>query len=126
MILRSRRCVHRGVRKSIRGSVHRCVHDGIALTDADGDPPEDEPEPCDEHGEREVRAHGALLRAATVGPFERPDAATRFALRADSLVGGGRAYALSGRGASDSLKALNASQEFWHSWRTFQPATERY
>lgn len=21
---------------------------------------------------------------------------------------------------------LNVSQEFWHRWRTFQPATERY
>lgn len=58
--------------------------------------------------------------------FERPDAATRFALRGDSLVAGGRVYALSGRGASDSLKALNASQEFWHSWREFQPGTARY
>jgi hypothetical protein len=58
--------------------------------------------------------------------FERPDPETRFVMRGDSLVGGGRAYALSGRGASGELKPLNASQEFWHSWRTFQPETERY
>lgn len=58
--------------------------------------------------------------------YERPDAQTRFTLRGDSLVGAGRAYAMSGRGATDSLKLLNASQEFWHSWREFQPATERY
>jgi hypothetical protein len=58
--------------------------------------------------------------------FERPDAATRFAIRGDSLVGGGRAYALSGRGADGALRPLSASQEFWHSWRTFQPGTGRY
>ena len=64
--------------------------------------------------------------SASFYAYERPDAATRFALRNDSLVAPGRAYALSGRGAADSLRALNASQEFWHSWREFQPATERY
>ena len=58
--------------------------------------------------------------------FERPDMVTRFALRGDSLVAPGRAYALTGRGARDSLKSLNASQEFWHSWREFQPRTARY
>jgi hypothetical protein len=41
-------------------------------------------------------------------------------------VASGRAYALSGRGAADTLRPLAASQEFWHSWRTFQPATSRY
>jgi hypothetical protein len=25
-----------------------------------------------------------------------------------------------------SLKPLYASQEFWHSWRTFNPGTSRY
>jgi hypothetical protein len=58
--------------------------------------------------------------------FERPDAATRFQLRGDSLVAPGTAFALNGRGSSSALKALNASQEFWHSWREFQPQTERY
>jgi hypothetical protein len=58
--------------------------------------------------------------------FLRPDAQTRFALRGDSLVAGGRAYALSGDGPSGQLQHVDASQEFWHSWRTFQPATERY
>jgi hypothetical protein len=29
-------------------------------------------------------------------------------------------------GAQASLRPLKASQEFRHSWRTFQPATERY
>ena len=64
--------------------------------------------------------------SASFYAFERPDAKTRFTLRGDSLVSAGRAYALTGRGASDTLKALNASQEFWHSWREFQPGTERY
>jgi hypothetical protein len=58
--------------------------------------------------------------------FERPDSATRFALRGDSLVGGGRAYALSGRGKTDALKPVFASQEFWHSWREFHPGTTTY
>ncbi|MDB4917909.1 MAG: hypothetical protein JWM95_5553 [Gemmatimonadetes bacterium] len=58
--------------------------------------------------------------------FRRPSEATRFALRGDSLVADGRSYALSGQGATGTLQPLNASQEFWHSWRTFQPATGRY
>ena len=58
--------------------------------------------------------------------FRRPDAATRFTLRGDSLVTDGRTYALSGRGQAGQLEPLNASQEFWHSWRSFQPTTERY
>ena len=58
--------------------------------------------------------------------FERPDAQTRFSLRGDSLIADGQAYALSGRGTSGELTPLNVSQEVWHSWRTFQPETERY
>jgi hypothetical protein len=58
--------------------------------------------------------------------FERPDVQTRFTLRGDSLIAPGRAFALSGKSASGALKPLNASQEFWHSWRTFQPETQRY
>lgn len=58
--------------------------------------------------------------------FERPNAETRFSLRGDSLIAGERAYALTGHGASGALAPLNVSQEFWHSWRTFQPETERY
>lgn len=58
--------------------------------------------------------------------FMRPDSATRFTLRNDSLVAGASAYALTGRGDGDALTPVKASQEFWHSWRTFQPATTRY
>ncbi len=58
--------------------------------------------------------------------FERPDAATQFAVVGDSLIAGKNSFALNGRGPSGTLAAVNASQEFWHSWRTFQPTTERY
>ena len=58
--------------------------------------------------------------------FRRPSEATQFSVRGDSLVGDGHTYALSGQGTSGNLQPLNASQEFWHSWRTFQPATARY
>ena len=58
--------------------------------------------------------------------FQRPNASTTFALRGDSLVTAQTAYALNGKGPSGSLSPINASQEFWHSWRTFQPGTARY
>jgi hypothetical protein len=58
--------------------------------------------------------------------FVRPNAVMRFSVRNDSLVTGGTAYAFSGQGPTGALQAVNASQEFWHSWRTFQPATMRY
>jgi hypothetical protein len=57
---------------------------------------------------------------------ERPDSATRFELRNDSLVAPGCAYSISGRSATGSLKPVSASQEFWHSWRTFHPGTRTY
>jgi hypothetical protein len=58
--------------------------------------------------------------------FRRPDSATRFSVRGDSLLTSAGTYALNGRGAAGTLPAINASQEFWHSWRTFQPATTKY
>ncbi len=58
--------------------------------------------------------------------FVRPNAVTSFSVRHDSLVAGGTAYAFSGQGAAGALEPVNASQEFWHSWRTFQPATMKY
>jgi len=64
--------------------------------------------------------------SASFFAFVRPDSATRFVLRGDSLVSATSTYALTGRGANGSLLPLNASQEFWHSWRTFQPNTLRY
>lgn len=64
--------------------------------------------------------------SASYFAFERPDATTKFVIDGDSLVATDGRYALNGRGNGRSLTAIAASQEFWHSWRTFQPATERY
>lgn len=58
--------------------------------------------------------------------FERPEASTRFELVADSLVAGDHRFAFSGQGTRGNLSPVFASQEFWHSWRTFHPATSRY
>jgi hypothetical protein len=58
--------------------------------------------------------------------FVRPSATTNFTVRHDSLVAGSTTYAFSGRGENGALEPVNASQEFWHSWRTFQPATMKY
>jgi Protein of unknown function (DUF3179) len=52
---------------------------------------------------------------ASFAAFERPDAGTRFSLDEDRLVG-----------PAGTRKAVPASQEFWHSWRSFHPDTERY
>ena len=58
--------------------------------------------------------------------YARPDAASQFTVRNDSLVGGGQVYDLSGRSVKGRLTQLKASQEFWHSWRTFQPGTRKH
>ena len=58
--------------------------------------------------------------------FQRPDVGTRFVWRNDSLVTAGGAYALNGHGRAGALQPIAASQEFWHSWRTFQPTTDQY
>jgi hypothetical protein len=58
--------------------------------------------------------------------YARPDTASRFIVRNDSLVGANEVYDLSGRSAKRRLTPLKASQEFWHSWRTFQPNTRKY
>jgi hypothetical protein len=58
--------------------------------------------------------------------FVRPNSAARFVVRNDSLVTAVASYAFNGSGANGTLEPVKASQEFWHSWRTFQPATARY
>jgi hypothetical protein len=58
--------------------------------------------------------------------FVRPSPGARFIVRNDSLVAGVASYAFNGSGANGTLEPVKASQEFWHSWRTFQPATARY
>jgi hypothetical protein len=58
--------------------------------------------------------------------FQRPDSVTRYSARGDSLVAKGQAFAIDGKGEKGSLTPIKASQEFWHSWREFHPATKRY
>jgi hypothetical protein len=58
--------------------------------------------------------------------FVRPNPSAEFTVRHDSLVAGVASYAFNGKGANGALEPVSASQEFWHSWRTFQPATTRY
>ena len=57
--------------------------------------------------------------------FERPADNSVFALNSDTLIFDNHKYRINGKGidTSFSLKALPASQEFWHSWRTFNPGT---
>lgn len=59
--------------------------------------------------------------------FERPDYQNAFFLQKDTLVYKSRLFVINGKGidTSYSLKRLPAYQEFWHSWRTFQPQTEK-
>ncbi len=64
--------------------------------------------------------------SASFFAFVRPSDDTRFTLRGDSLVASSASYALTGHGSAGTLTPLNASQEFWHSWRTFHPQTARY
>jgi hypothetical protein len=43
-------------------------------------------------------------------------------------VANGRSYDFAGRdvsGAGPALKPIAASQEFWHSWLSFHPATQK-
>ncbi len=63
--------------------------------------------------------------AASYFAYVRPDSATRFTMRGDSLVSATGAFGLSGRGGAGALVPVQASQEYWHSWRTFQPSTLR-
>lgn len=50
-----------------------------------------------------------------------------FVLRNDSLISETARYDFSGKaGNGANLDRVAAYQEFWHSWRTFRPHTERY
>ena len=60
--------------------------------------------------------------------FERGAGDTIFTIKGDVFSAGGRDYDLSGRSLAEPrwrLKRVTASQEFWHSWRTFHPGTSR-
>ncbi|HMK19379.1 MAG TPA: DUF3179 domain-containing (seleno)protein [Chitinophagaceae bacterium] len=57
--------------------------------------------------------------------FERPSENATFSLNGDTLLFNNYKLRIDGKGIDTtfSLKALPASQEFWHSWRTFNPGT---
>jgi hypothetical protein len=58
--------------------------------------------------------------------FERPSKRDSLVIRNDTLFLAERKYDFSGRNLQDSslhLTRVQASQEFWHSWRTFHPHT---
>lgn len=59
--------------------------------------------------------------------FERP-AAAKFIITNDSIVYNNKHFKINGWGIDTtiSLKPLPAYQEFWHSWRTFNPGTKKY
>ena len=60
--------------------------------------------------------------------FERPSENAVFTLNRDTLTYNNHYYRIDGKGidTSYSLKPLPVYQEFWHSWRTFNPATEKF
>jgi hypothetical protein len=60
--------------------------------------------------------------------LERPSVNARFNLQHDTLVYDNHHYKIDGRGIDTgfSLKPIKAYQEFWHSWRTFNPSTTKY
>ena len=64
--------------------------------------------------------------SASFYAFVRPDSGVRFVVAGDSLRSGAEAYAFNGKGPTGALEPMVASQEFWHSWRTFTPGTTRY
>ncbi len=59
--------------------------------------------------------------------FERPEDNSIFTLANDTLILNPHHFRIDGKGidTSFSLKALPAYQEFWHSWRTFNPGTKK-
>ncbi len=64
--------------------------------------------------------------SASFFAFRRPDTNVTVTVDRDSLVAGDTRYAFTGRGAAGALQPVTASQEFWHSWKTFKPGTARY
>jgi hypothetical protein len=60
--------------------------------------------------------------------FECPADAGEFTISGDTLLANGKSYDLSGRDVAEpsrQLKRITPYQEFWHSWRTFHPGTQR-
>lgn len=59
--------------------------------------------------------------------FERPADVEAFTIEGNTLKANGRSYDFSGRDLAGGplLTHIEASQEFWHSWRSFHPNTTR-
>ncbi|HEY0750332.1 MAG TPA: DUF3179 domain-containing (seleno)protein [Chitinophagaceae bacterium] len=63
---------------------------------------------------------------ASFAAFERRSANQKFQINNDSLESNGIKYSFLGKSFYDSipsLKNIPASQEYWHSWKTFHPNT---
>lgn len=59
--------------------------------------------------------------------FVRTNKEEKFSIRNDSIISNLNQYDFAGRSPDGtSLKRIKAYQEFWHSWKTFHPATEAY
>lgn len=62
--------------------------------------------------------------------FSRPSESEGVILKNDTLYLGTNSYNLLGKNINpekkSDLKPVNAYQEFWHSWQTFHPETEKY
>ncbi len=60
--------------------------------------------------------------------FERPSDFESFTVRNDSLFTTNKVFNFAGRSvnSTESLKKVSAYQEFWHSWRTFHPDTQKH
>lgn len=59
--------------------------------------------------------------------FERPDYTNAFFIQNDTILFRNHFFSINGKGIDTgfSLKPLPAYQEFWHSWKTFQPETAK-
>lgn len=64
--------------------------------------------------------------SASFFAFMRPDPSLLFTVDGDSIRSGLLAFAFNGKGPTGTLEPMVASQEFWHSWRTFNPGTSRH
>jgi hypothetical protein len=61
--------------------------------------------------------------------FERPNENDTFKIKNDTLFSGEQRYDFNGRSSDPDrqrLKKINAYQEFWHSWKTFHPASSHF
>lgn len=59
--------------------------------------------------------------------FERPTKDSKFQLQNDTIVVDNQKFMIDGRAVDTkvSLQRVKAYQEFWHSWQTFHPMTQR-